>query len=505
LFADAVTAGRFVQEWIGRLADLQATNQLGAQYPLLQQYLFVQAANGKSNPAPTLDDTGTSTSTQQQPPPKTTCIVDLGVYTRNRLFRLLGSSKFGKPASAALRIADSNEFPFPAGFANECFYMPAMQAHLQQQADNGRGKNAQDLDEEDDLDGLVNKFVAATDWTLHAEALAQTLVVPLNVSKIDFPILPYAATQDAVATDKGLATKTATIRTSSSSGNAASPSTGVSPYPAVERFVHDHLATRGGTQGSIRAWSVDVQGPATVSITFQMSRNRWCECVRREHKSNNIMWTIDLVSWQCVQSCHDPECRSMRFRGTPIPVPASVREIVEDALFEEQLACLDEDALLQQARAQPVAAQVNHHHHHHHHYQQQDTVLRDDDEAFERALMALNLDGGGPSQDESTAVDVPSSTTLEQADETCTEEAIVPVTPIKVPLTPSPPARPYRRVYQDSDSDSDIDLVPLAATLERRKAAQRQRQQQEALQQTTSADTDDTPSTCAYTDLTDNC
>ena len=73
-------------------------------------------------------------------------------YTRNRLFRLLGSNKFGKPADAgkkrlandsycdakqqtqpidllppsALRIAEANEFPFPNGFGNAKFYLPEM-------------------------------------------------------------------------------------------------------------------------------------------------------------------------------------------------------------------------------------------------------------------------------------------------------------------------------------------------------------------------------------------
>ncbi len=50
------------------------------------------------------------------------CFVDIGVYTRNRIFRILGSVKYGKPTSAALRIAEANEFPFPGGFGNELFY-----------------------------------------------------------------------------------------------------------------------------------------------------------------------------------------------------------------------------------------------------------------------------------------------------------------------------------------------------------------------------------------------
>ena len=50
------------------------------------------------------------------------CFVDTGVYTRNRVFRILGSVKYGKPPSAALRIASTNEYPFPKIFRNSLFY-----------------------------------------------------------------------------------------------------------------------------------------------------------------------------------------------------------------------------------------------------------------------------------------------------------------------------------------------------------------------------------------------
>ena len=35
--------------------------------------------------------------------------IDISVYTRNRLFRLLGSSKFGKPSAASLHLAHANK------------------------------------------------------------------------------------------------------------------------------------------------------------------------------------------------------------------------------------------------------------------------------------------------------------------------------------------------------------------------------------------------------------
>lgn len=466
LFAHAIAAGRFVQDLIGQLANLQATGQLVHHRPLLHKYLFVQAAPSKSNPLEVNDHSQDRTASMAAN--KTSCFIDLGVYTRNRLFRLMGSSKFGKSASDALRIAKTNEFPFPEGFGNECFYLPSMEEHLRKGQQQGvtidQGENTHGADVEDELTEAVNKFVASTDWTLHAEALAQTLVVPVNVSKIDFPILPYDDDEKKENNNCGKAKKGSSGATRTS---AASPTVGPSPYPVLDNYVLKILAARGGIQGSIRAWSIDSDSQGNpVSIAYQMSRNRWCECVRRAHKSNNIMWTVDFVSWQCIQGCHDPECRGLRFRGTPIDLPADVLEAVRDALFEEQLACLDEQALLEQRKVAPATSL-------------QETI--DEDEAFEKALMGLNLDGEKEAFEKALmALDLDG----EQPEDQRTESPLQLEAHSnsgeaedcsKAVSHPSPKAASHlRNVLEDSDSDtdSDEDIVEFAKKLERLKQEQ---------------------------------
>jgi hypothetical protein len=149
LFQDAIACGVFVKNFVGRLAEELATGQLQPKCSTLCKYLFVN-----SKPVPTVlfkdsEEKSTDTNAQSQnsdinvqsdkhdiihsttlPSRNRTCFVDTGVYTRNRLFRLFGSSKFGKPASAALRIASENQFPFPKGFGNEKVYVPAMEETL---------------------------------------------------------------------------------------------------------------------------------------------------------------------------------------------------------------------------------------------------------------------------------------------------------------------------------------------------------------------------------------
>jgi hypothetical protein len=334
LFAHTTAVGHFMQQFISRLANDQATNMLKERgRHLLQKYFLVAAAPSKTQ--------------KQEMEPKKTCFIDAGVYTKNRLFRILGSQKFGKPPSAALRIADRNEFRFPNGFSNKLFYLPDMQ---QRNVDVDESQ-----EDTDQIENAVEEFKTATDWKSHAEALAQTLVVPLNWAKVAYPILPF---DPSVLKDISR-TKTKIVGQSRGIPSTMSLSVGKSPYPLIDNFVENRLGARGGIQGYIRAWSIaeapcksNVNGTSTPAfITYQMSRNRWCECIGRAHRSNNIQWTVDLRLWHCTQSCHDPDCRMLGFRGTPVPLPQVIREQVEDQIFEEQLARVDEDTLIDQARS----------------------------------------------------------------------------------------------------------------------------------------------------------
>ena len=117
LFSNTSSCGRFVKSFIGRLAEEVATGELSCRHPTLYQYLFVW----KEEHEPSLSSEESTvvcpneSNGMSQPfiDKKKTCFVDLGVYTKNRLFRILGSCKYGKPVTAALRIASSNTFPIP--------------------------------------------------------------------------------------------------------------------------------------------------------------------------------------------------------------------------------------------------------------------------------------------------------------------------------------------------------------------------------------------------------
>ena len=405
LFADAPQAGKFVKRFIQRLADQVATEQLTQRRPQLQKYLFV-------NPKGTLKNhhkSNTTTPTTAIPLSQKTCFVDLGVYTRNRLFRLLGSSKFGKSPDCALRIADMNQFPFPKGFGNERFYVPAMMVHKSQTTEpTSSSSDSSDNDDDDEQEeksagDSLEKLKAMTDWTAHAEALCHTLVVPMNGSKIDYPILPEIADESVIGDGKTISEHFSSASSSSTTTtgkaprktytfSSGGPSFGTSPYPYIDDFISNELANRGGVLGSIRSWTLDY-GPddgennsnnnqIPVGIAFQMSRNRWCECVGRSHKSNNILWNVSFRTKQCVQSCFDPDCRAMNFRGTPVDLPFEVAQELDDALFEEAIGQMDDTELLAKTKPPAKRAPAN----------QNDVGFDSEDDAeLEKAMMALNF------------------------------------------------------------------------------------------------------------------
>ena len=126
-----------------------------------------------------------------------------------------------------------------------------------------------------------------------------------------------------------------------------------------------------------------------------MKDNRFCERIGRQHKSNNVMWTVDLRYMVCHQTCHDPECRAMGFRGEPVDLPHNVQEQVRERLFDYELASLDEQAILEKARNEepaPTAATST-------------NIGEEISDSFEKALLDLNISGNENEHSERKDVD----------------------------------------------------------------------------------------------------
>jgi len=357
LFADACVAGVFVKRFVGRLAEELSTGTLEGRRATLAKYLFVKKHAPKTTESESLqsDDTTEHNATTSQKNgfdnKAFTCFVDLGVYTRNRLFRLMGSTKFGKCASAALRIANANKFCFPAGFTNNKFYLTdqtlpgtatinPLRSNASCETDPTcssqiRVPHSTHSEQGQDHDA----FCAALDWENHARALALTLVVPANSSKINVARVlmePNNGGQNPVKSSNSFSTR----RHKSSTHRSCN---GDSPIPKLDIYILS-LSRRGGIQGKIRAWSMDYH-----IMSYQMSDNRYCENIGRAHKSNNTCWNVDLRCSAYFQTCHDPECRLANFRGSTLQLPEEVAADISDFLLDEELAAIDEDKIIRDA------------------------------------------------------------------------------------------------------------------------------------------------------------
>ena len=316
LFSDAREVGIFVKAFVSRLEQEQASGELQSRgHDTLAENLFVYAETGSDDASPK----------------KLTRIIDLGVYTRNRIFRLMGSTKFGKPTTSALRIAEANEFPFPNGFNNTKFYLPEM------------GQSPADCNDSVAADVAFEKFCYSLSWEDHADAMAATLVVPPNASKLYFPLLkdPSVIFLDGDASRPNNTMIPLHDSVAMLEFPRATQLYGASPFPVLERFILQNLGKRGGVVGRISTWSVGTQQPLPRTVCFNMKDNRFCDNIGRAHKSNNIIWNVHLGDRICWQGCHDPECKG--FRGKSFDLPEEVNIEIDEYFLEYELSLIIED------------------------------------------------------------------------------------------------------------------------------------------------------------------
>ncbi|CAN1267587.1 DNA-directed primase/polymerase protein [Linum perenne] len=104
--------------------------------------------------------------------------------------------------------------------------------------------------------------------------------------------------------------------TSSRGPPITSSTEGKSPFPALDRFV-ECIASTGNTSGKIRSWYWFSEDGLMV---YSMLRNRYCERIGREHKSNHVIYVVDLKWGFYYQKCHDPDCQGYKSPFRPVPI-----------------------------------------------------------------------------------------------------------------------------------------------------------------------------------------
>uniref|UniRef100_A0A1J3HV83 DNA-directed primase/polymerase protein n=1 Tax=Noccaea caerulescens TaxID=107243 RepID=A0A1J3HV83_NOCCA len=90
---------------------------------------------------------------------------------------------------------------------------------------------------------------------------------------------------------------------------------GKSPFPQLDQFI-ESIASTGNVSGKIRCWYWFSEDSL---IVYSMSSNRYCERIGREHKSNHVMYIVDVKRGIYYQKCYDPDCRDYRSPIRPVP------------------------------------------------------------------------------------------------------------------------------------------------------------------------------------------
>lgn len=191
--------------------------------------------------------------------------VDLGVYTRNRNFRMYKSSKAGK--NVILTIAEDNKF------------VPNCEENVS-------------LEEAYFLSSLVCN-VRFEDGT---------------------KILSSNFVEEEIKMSAFLRSKTTRSTREPMEGYQESP------YPEIDCFVRS-LINKDGVQGGIRQWNYF---SGEEILVYDISGYRWCENIGRAHRSNNIMILVDLKKEVWYQKCRDPVCREKNFKSQSLPLPPRI-------------------------------------------------------------------------------------------------------------------------------------------------------------------------------------
>ena len=211
-------------------------------------------------------------------------VVDTSVYSRNRLFRLYLSSKFGKTAVLAP--------------AQGCTFAGV---------------------DESTREGVVALLEASLVAPLGgADLIASKPALVLECSSGSSDSSDSRSSSSAALCSLGSPLQQAEPPTSGQrrAGFREAGDIGLAPaseWPHVELCVLAHAARAGGSAlppPSVRAWELEC-GPENEPrlVTLHMQRHRFCHRIARAHKSNNVYYVVDLKAGSFVQRCHDPDCR----------------------------------------------------------------------------------------------------------------------------------------------------------------------------------------------------
>ncbi|KHJ46087.1 herpesviridae UL52/UL70 DNA primase [Trichuris suis] len=106
------------------------------------------------------------------------------------------------------------------------------------------------------------------------------------------------------------------------------------PFPGLNRFFEDYLSQQKA-QARIRRW---IHVKSAGLLILDIANYRYCHRIGREHKSNHIMYIVDLRRCLFYQKCHDQECRLMGYRSNDFPFPPCLLERKHGSVFDDSVS-----------------------------------------------------------------------------------------------------------------------------------------------------------------------
>jgi hypothetical protein len=266
-------------------------------------------------------------------------IVDLGVYSRNRAFRLLGSCKFGK--STLMQVLPSDTAVY-TGLTNA---INATSASNLNEIRRCRLERSFVISS-----NLIKSYAyeiqrscghSDAQYRFHGAFLSFNFNanIHLNLAR-DFASIDeqgicgwpgfYSNTSTSMPRCANIVSPDHQSSSHSISTSSWKESLVLecrerkksSPFPTLDDYVIKMMGCRGGIVGEINGWRLSCnrqRNPPVYRVRYQLLHNRWCSHVQRQHKSNGIMLEVDYMSASLYQLCWDPECRGYRSDAIPIP------------------------------------------------------------------------------------------------------------------------------------------------------------------------------------------
>lgn len=271
---------------------------------------------------------------------KKVLFVDLGVYTRNRAFRLFNCCKYGKSMRLHISQRDARRYPLLRAVAADRFPIRRVLAWtfiIPTDILSASTSSSSSADAHADK----KQRTAAPAIANHDEELLlfDDFVDHFNAQR--YSILPPIQHDQAHAL-RGSCSHHGSFVPSSSSVQYHKKDKEVarshyarqgSLFPSLDEFVLQCLASRGGVQGYIQSWHLIHQPNGSFpfyKLRYQIAHNRYCEAVGRMHKSNGIFFDVNLMAQEVSQGCYDVDCRSFKFSILTVPptaLPLTVEEV----------------------------------------------------------------------------------------------------------------------------------------------------------------------------------